>query len=117
MQLKPLVTVAGMYCLFLLLGGTAFAQPDLFTKNGCDRCHTVSAKGISKPAGEAGTRKIIDLSEVGKYHDTAFLERFLKKESGHVAHENLENTNKHMVSFKGSDEDLKKLADWLAGLK
>ena len=117
-------------CLPLALTGLASlasADQTTFEANKCNKCHAVSAYGITRlnaaapgaedTAAEEGATKIPDLSNVGKFHDAAFFTSFLKKEIGHVPHPGLDNDKKHKTKFSGSDDDLKKIADWLATLK
>ncbi len=52
----------------------------------------------------------VDLSTVGKDQTEEFLMKYLKKETKL-------NDKDHKSSFKGSDEDLKILVDWLVTLK
>ncbi len=72
----------------------------------CDMCHSVTSKDIpSKKKSGA-----VDLSKTGAECDANFLGKYLKKESEL-------HGKKHPANFKGSDEDLKILAEWLAELK
>ena len=91
-----------------LAGGAARAEDApgkaVFVASGCPQCHSVTAQGI-KSDGDAG-----DLSKVGTKHDAATIERFVTKQAEL-------NGKKHKKKFQGSDDDLKKLAAWLASLK
>ena len=58
-----------------------------------------------------------DLSHVGANHDAAFFSSYLTKKSAHTPHADVKSTSKHKLKFKGSDEELNKLAAWLATLK
>ncbi|HEY4612683.1 MAG TPA: cytochrome c [Bacteroidota bacterium] len=78
----------------------------IFTENKCQSCHSVEAVGIKKKPNQ----KPPDLSTVGSERKADVIAAFLKKK------ETLNNA-KHMVSFKGSDEDLGVLSTWLESLK
>lgn len=113
------LAAAGFVALYL--PQSAFADEALFKSNKCNKCHSVSAYGIevqkdAESEEEAGS-KVPDLSNVGNFHNAAFFVAFLNKEVEHTAHAGNEDTKKHKMKFKGSDDDLKKLADWLATLK
>jgi hypothetical protein len=113
------------FVLLLLDPAAAAANEKIFVANKCNKCHEISALGITKQKAaaedeeeeEGAGTKPHDLSDVGKYHDAAFLLAFLKKEVPHTPHEGAPGTKKHGFKFKGSDEELKQLADWLATLK
>jgi hypothetical protein len=113
------------FVLLLLRPFPASADDKLFVANKCNKCHQISALGITKQKAAAEdedeeedtSAKPRDLSDVGKYHDAAFLQAFLKTEVAHTPHEGAPGTKKHGFKFKGSDDELKQLADWLATLK
>lgn len=96
-----------------VLYGFAFITTDqpaddgkkIFVDNKCNMCHTVSSAGIESKKSDAS-----DLSAVGKDATKEFLLKYLKKEAKL-------NDKDHKSSFKGSDEDLKILVDWLLTLK
>jgi hypothetical protein len=68
-------------------------------------CHTVTTEGVESKKSDA-----VDLSTVGKDKTEEFLLKYLKKETKL-------NDKDHKSSFKGSEEDLKILVDWLLTLK
>jgi hypothetical protein len=74
----------------------------IFLANKCNGCHGIASQGIVKD--------VRDLSSVGTKHDAAWITRFLRKE------EELDG-RKHMKRFAGSDDELRTLATWLAGLR
>lgn len=78
----------------------------IFLADKCNGCHSIESAGIKKKANQ----KPPDLSTIGKDHTADWLEKYLKKE------ETL-NGEKHIKKFKGSDEDLTKLAKWFETLK
>jgi len=82
----------------------------IFLQSKCDGCHAVSAQGIARtaPAPE-GQEPPRDLSHAGRERDAAWIARWLQKKE-------TVNGKKHIKGFKGSDEDLKTLAEWLDGM-
>ena len=105
------------YILFLFfiiaLYGVAFAGPGeepagkkVFVDSKCGTCHAVeSAKLVTKSKKPAP-----DLSSIGTAKKADFLHKYLMKQ------EKIEG-KAHPVAFKGSEEDLKKLTEWLGTLK
>jgi mono/diheme cytochrome c family protein len=91
------------------------AGQKVFMDAKCGMCHTVYSMGIGEPPAadakkEAEEEGPPDLSEVGTSVTAEWLKLFLTKK------ETL-NDKKHMMSFKGSDEDLNTLVSWLVTLK
>lgn len=85
----------------------------IFEANKCMSCHAVKNIGIEakKAEGEeAEENKAPDLSGVGLEKDAEFIAKYLQK---------LEaiNGKKHMKKFKGTEDELKTLAAWLAEQK
>jgi len=78
----------------------------IFKNNKCQSCHSIEAAGMKKKPNQ----KPPDLSAVGSKHEAAFLAAFLKKKEAI-------NDKKHAISFKGSDEELETLVQWLVSLK
>ena len=81
----------------------------LFVSYGCDKCHAVSTHGI-KATAKSEKMRGPDLAEASPKHDAAWIVRLVTKEE-------LVDGKKHKGSFKGSDEDLAAIAEWVAGLK
>jgi mono/diheme cytochrome c family protein len=77
----------------------------VFVDSKCGMCHTVKSAGLESKKSDA-----TDLSSVGKDKTAEILKGYLKKESKL-------NDKDHKSSFKGTDEDLTKLVDWLLTLK
>jgi len=85
----------------------------IFEANKCMSCHSIKNVGIEakKAEGEeAEENKAPDLSGVGLEKDAEFITKYLQK---------LEAVNgkKHMKKFKGTEDELKTLAAWLAEQK
>ncbi|NUN15139.1 MAG: c-type cytochrome [Myxococcales bacterium] len=88
----------------------------VFTKARCGSCHSVNALDLKRSASDdeeeedEGTPPP-DLSDVGtKGHDAQVISDYLTKK-GKL------NGKNHKKKFKGSDEDLKALAEWITSLK
>lgn len=122
MRRIPLFLLAAL--IVLAWSSPSMAQgKDVFTKNKCNACHNIASQGIEKASaaateekGEeaaAATEKKVeppDLSTVGAKRDSAWIQSFLKKETDI-------DGRKHKKKWTGTPEELKTLADWLAGLK
>lgn len=94
---------------------SAWSFPDvtgksLFTQNKCNTCHSITSQGIAKGGGEDAKKDSPDLSKVGTKHNADWISKFLLKK------ETL-NDKKHLKKFKGTDEELETLSNWLATLK
>ncbi len=128
-QIKSFLLLPLFLGLFLLGGpsNVSAQQKEIFVDSKCTKCHSITAAGIEKKKGgsedededadDGEKTEPPDLSHVGKDHDAAFIEAFLKKKANHVPHGDAKSTAKHKVKFKGSDEDLVKLSAWLAAMK
>lgn len=111
--MKNILIYFGLIITIVALYGFAFIVADqadgdgkkVFVDNKCQMCHTVKSVGIESKKSDAS-----DLSSVGKDNTVEFLTKYLKKEAKL-------NDKDHKSSFKGSDEDLKVLVDWLLTLK
>ena len=111
--MKNIIIYLGLVVTIVALYGFAFTITNnssddgkkIFVDNKCAMCHTIQSVGIESKKSDA-----VDLSTVGKDMTEEFLMKFLKKEAKL-------NDKDHKSSFKGSDEDLKILVDWLLTLK
>lgn len=111
--MKNILIYLGLVVTIVALYGFAFAfatNPEgdgkkIFTDSKCNMCHTITTQGIESKKSDA-----VDLSNVGSNKTAEFLNKYLKKEAKM-------NEKDHKSSFKGSDEDLKVLVDWLLTLK
>jgi mono/diheme cytochrome c family protein len=82
----------------------------VFMAQKCEMCHSIDSQQIARTTKSekmAGP----DLSNVGGAHLAPWISQYLKKE---VANS---EGKKHGKDWKGTDEELKQLADWLATLK
>jgi mono/diheme cytochrome c family protein len=80
---------------------------EVFLAQKCNTCHAIASQSIEMTSK---TSKAPDLSNAGA-HDSAFIQQWIKKE---VA---ADDGKKHMPTWKGTDAELKTVADWLATLK
>jgi cytochrome c553 len=96
--------------MFLFTSANIMAQgkehpgKKVFMDAKCQTCHTVESENITSKS-----KKATDLSNVGAVYRANFLEQFLVKK---------EKINKkvHPQAFKGSNEDLNQLAEWMQTL-
>jgi cytochrome c2 len=94
----------------------AWSLPDdppgkiIFKDNKCGSCHSIKSQGIVKGGEDTKDKAAPDLSNAGTKHNAAWMSKYLLKK------ETL-NDEKHLKKFKGSDEDLEVLTNWLATLK
>jgi hypothetical protein len=104
-----------LYLLFVLsviaLYGFAFSMPGdapgkkIFVDSKCTMCHSVTAAEITSKKKDAS-----DLSTLSADMTSDFLTKYLKKEEAI-------DGEKHKTSFKGTDEELTQLVDWLLTFK
>ncbi len=125
-----LVAVLSILCLALALPVLAEeskkddATPDttpagqqVFVAQKCQMCHTVYSAGIGEPPAEDAKEETEeaeegppDLSLAGTGRTAEWLSLFLQKKEAL-------NEKKHMMKFKGADEELVTLANWILTLK
>jgi len=91
---------------------SAAGAPDgkaIFLAQKCNLCHSVSAAGIVR---QTQSEKVAgpDLTTATAKHDKAFLTKFLKKEE-------MIDGKKHGKEWKGTDQELGALIDWLKEAK
>jgi mono/diheme cytochrome c family protein len=89
----------------------------IFKQGKCTQCHSIDALKITKVKSDDDEDAVLDengkkidppdLSGVGKDHDAAWFAKWLKKEVEVEGH-------KHKKKFKGSEEDLKVITEWIA---
>jgi cytochrome c2 len=87
----------------------ADAGQQAFEANKCSNCHSVEKVGIAR---KIQSEKMAgpDMSKVGDKHDATWIMKWTSRE--------IEQDGKqHKNEYKGTKEDLKVIADWLAGMK
>lgn len=113
LKMKNIFAYLSIIVAIVALYGFAFtisynddpAGKKIFIDNKCNICHTVNSVGIESKKSDA-----TDLSNVGAELKKDDMIKYLKKEMKL-------NDKKHKTAFKGSDEDLEKLVEWLITLK
>jgi mono/diheme cytochrome c family protein len=111
--MKNILIYLGLVVTIVALYGFAFTIADqssddgkkVFVDSKCSMCHTVKSAGIESKKSDA-----TDLSTVGKDRTVEFLTKYLKKEVKL-------NDKDHKSSFKGTEDELTKLVEWLSTLK
>uniref|UniRef100_A0A832DI44 Cytochrome c n=1 Tax=Ignavibacterium album TaxID=591197 RepID=A0A832DI44_9BACT len=111
--MKNIIAYLSIIIAIVALYGFAFtissnddpAGKKIFIDNKCNMCHTVKSAGIESKKSDA-----TDLSNAGAEMKAEDMIKYLKKEMKL-------NNKDHKTAFKGSDEDLKKLVEWLSTLK
>ena len=94
----------------LLLSGFMLNNTDdhkgkeLFLKYKCEKCHSVSIAGIEAKVtkGKTAGGDLIDLDKEKKDWYISYIKKEVKKDD-----------TAHLVPFKGTDEELQALVDWL----
>jgi cytochrome c553 len=114
-----------IFAFLLILTGSSKAQEEatdgkgIFVANKCTACHAVKAAEIEMKKAESegeeskggeSEDQAPDLSSVGNDHTAEWLMAYLTKKEAI-------NGKKHMKKFKGNEDDLKVLAEWLASQK
>ena len=88
----------------------------IFKSNGCTTCHSIVAlditvsKSAEDEAKEDDDLEPPDLSAVGTRHDAQWISKFIAKKID-------KDGKKHKRRFKGSNEERRSLATWLASLE
>lgn len=77
----------------------------IFMDSKCTSCHTVTSQDITSKKDDAS-----DLSNAGSLGDAQLLKSYLLKEAPI-------NDQDHKMKFKGSDDELNTLVNWLLTLK
>lgn len=111
--MKNIIAYFSIIIAIVALYGFAFtisyeddpAGKKIFIDSKCNMCHTVKSVGIESKKSDAS-----DLSNVGAEMKKDDMIKYLKKEMKL-------NNKDHKTAFKGSDEDLEKLVEWLSTLK
>ena len=119
--LRDVAVMAALVFLFGLAGMARAEKSgkDVFLEQKCTKCHSIDSEKIAKKeekgedeeAEEEEGTKPPDLSGAGKSHDAAWITKWLQKQ---VA---TDKGKKHKPKFKGTEAELKTVADYLAGLK
>lgn len=114
-KIKGFFLFSFFFFFYLFLSSTSFSFADpkqIFIEQRCIKCHSVKSEDI-KPLEKSllENKKIKDHSDVGLRRDKDWIKKWLKKEI------NNEKGKKHKVKWKGSEEELDELAEWLTQLR
>jgi mono/diheme cytochrome c family protein len=106
------VVICGIVAVFTLEAHAQGNGKDLFLKNQCNKCHTITAQKIDrlKRDDDDGGKQPPDLSHVGKERNATWIVGWLERT------EKLKGKS-HKKKFTGSAADAQALATWLAGMK
>ena len=77
----------------------------VFDSEQCSQCHAVSSAGIEAKTADKN-KKGPDLTGVGERFEAEWIGKYIKKEAN-------KKGKSHTKPFKGSDEKLQALVDWL----
>ncbi|MEP7010390.1 MAG: c-type cytochrome [Acidobacteriota bacterium] len=99
----------GLALTFVSAAGAALDGKAIFLAQKCNLCHSISAAGITQTSDKM---KAPDLTGKVKAADAPKLIKFLRKlEPGG------EKGKKHTKEFKGTDEEIQAVLDWLVAQK
>ena len=109
---KPLLYASGIVLLTSMLAAPAGAADGkaVFQAQKCDTCHSVSTAGITATT-KSEKMKGPDLVGVVQAHDRAFVADVVHKKV------NTPNGKKHAKEWKGTEEELQALIDFLEAQK
>ena len=100
--MKKLILIIAFLCI-----GLSYAQEapkvygrDLFISSKCQACHTVTTQQLVSKNARAKSLDVL------AYPEAPGLKRYLQREAGI-------NGKLHSLAFKGSEEELNILVDWL----
>jgi len=82
----------------------------IFDQYKCAKCHTITSQNVKLSGPPPEGKEPHDLSTAGAKHDATWISKWLLKEEE-------QNSKKHVKRFTGSEDELKTLSTWLAGLK
>jgi mono/diheme cytochrome c family protein len=103
------VSAALVLCAATATASAQDAGKEAFLSNNCNRCHAIESEGIEATVKSKRMRGP-DLSTIGEDRDAAWLVDYIQKEAR-------ANDREHPVAWKGSDDELKAMAEWLASLE
>ena len=105
-------------CFFCFTGAILMAEPtapladddgkETFIQN-CAECHGVKVAEIEAKTKDSKL-KGPDLTNIGEKYQTQWIKRYVKEEVD-------KDGQAHLKKFKGSDEELQAIVDWLGSLE
>jgi hypothetical protein len=85
-----------------------------FLNNKCNMCHSIESEKIEKTTGgyQKSKEKNVppDLTKIGQKHNAEWI-------SGYITKKETLDDKKHAKAFRGTNEELEAIANWLASLK
>lgn len=103
-----LVAVVASWTVLVSTGAAAADGKALFVENKCNTCHSVDSQSIEKTSEKM---KGPDLSNAASLLESAeWAKSFIKREAK-------KDGKSHVRPFRGSDEDLEAIVDWLMTLE
>ena len=108
-----ILLLTGLYFGSSIADAKSSSGKDIFMKYKCNSCHAVKAEDIQKKESKKKKkkeRKAPDLSSVGLERDLEWLNKYQMKKIKI-------DGKKHPKKFKGTDEELQSISNWLLGLK
>lgn len=110
-MLKKLISLSLIAVLFAAFISISTAEEGFdgkaaFEANKCNLCHSIESQGIE---AKKKSDKYPDLSKLAEVKDAELYIKYMKKEAKI-------NDKNHPIPYKGTDEDLTKLVDWIIGL-
>jgi mono/diheme cytochrome c family protein len=111
-RMKKGFEIVSIAAFLLVLGLTAVSEAAdgkaLFVEKKCNLCHAVDSQGIEKKSAKM---KGAELSDAGNVvSDGDWLKKFLTQEE-------LKDGDKHQKKWKGTDEELDAIVNWVMSLK
>jgi cytochrome c551/c552 len=110
-MMKALVAIS-VAALVLVIGTAPVSYAAdgkaLFVEKKCNLCHAVDSQGIQKTSEKMKGAELSDAGNTGKSAD--WLKKFLKQEE-------LKEGEKHKRKWKGTDEELDTIVNWVLTLK
>jgi cytochrome c551/c552 len=110
--MKKAVSVMSVAVFVLIVGLASAAQAAdgkaLFEEKKCNLCHAIDSQGIAKKSEKM---KGAELSNAGATVESAdWLKKFLTQET-------MKDGDKHKKKWKGTDEELDTIVNWVMSLK
>ena len=110
--MKRAIAVTSLAAFVLVVGLASVAQAAdgkaLFEEKKCNLCHSIESQGIAKKSEKM---KGAELSNIGASIESAeSLKKFLTQET-------MKDGEKHKKKWKGTDEELDTIVNWVMSLK
>jgi mono/diheme cytochrome c family protein len=112
LRMRKAIAILSLAVFALAVGLASVAQAAdgkaLFVEKKCNLCHAVDSQGIEKKSAKM---KGAELSDAGSRVESAdALKKFLTQET-------MKDGEKHKKKWKGTDEELDTIVEWVMSLK